>query len=222
MSNVPRYRQLSERQQRFVLEYAECGNATESARRAGYSRKCAGVIGPRLTKNPVIAEAIRRLGDRRTEKGVASLRERQEFWTKVLRGDIAGMRSVDRLKASELLSRSKGELVDRRESMIAVTAPMPDWNAFTRGTAVRVHATSRLAEKPAIDVQAVDESNRSASANVSQPATPTEVEPEQGDAAPKTPHLRLATLDPSIEQAREAERRTEAFEESCRRLGLTR
>lgn len=49
---------LNLRQQKFLHEYLASGNATESARRAGYSLKAAGVTGDALLKNPKIARAI--------------------------------------------------------------------------------------------------------------------------------------------------------------------
>ena len=52
-------RKMTPRQAAFVEEYAKDYNATRSAARAGYSAKNAGKIGPRLTKKPHIAAAIR-------------------------------------------------------------------------------------------------------------------------------------------------------------------
>lgn len=49
---------LTPRQQRFVDEYVLCGNASEAARRAGYSEKTAGAIATENLQKPVILEAI--------------------------------------------------------------------------------------------------------------------------------------------------------------------
>lgn len=50
---------LTLRQQRFVDEFVLCGNASEAARRAGYSEKTAGAIAAENLQKPVILEAIR-------------------------------------------------------------------------------------------------------------------------------------------------------------------
>lgn len=49
---------LTRKQQVFVDEYVKCFNASESARRAGYSVKTAGSIGSELLKKPEISALI--------------------------------------------------------------------------------------------------------------------------------------------------------------------
>ena len=49
------------RQERFAEEYVLCGNATEAARRAGYSKKTARQIAAENLTKPVVLEAIRAL-----------------------------------------------------------------------------------------------------------------------------------------------------------------
>ncbi|MCC7208308.1 MAG: terminase small subunit [Anaerolineae bacterium] len=51
---------LSNKRRVFVEEYLKCWNASEAARRAGYSVKNADVVGARLLVNVGIAEAIAR------------------------------------------------------------------------------------------------------------------------------------------------------------------
>lgn len=58
---------MNTRQTVFVLEYLQCWNASEAARRAGYSEKTAGSIGEENLKKPEIAAAIKR---RITDKAV--------------------------------------------------------------------------------------------------------------------------------------------------------
>jgi phage terminase small subunit len=52
---------LTERAKRFALFFHQTGNASESARRAGYSLKSAESEGVRQQKNAKVAEALRRL-----------------------------------------------------------------------------------------------------------------------------------------------------------------
>ena len=51
---------LNAKQQRFALEYLVDYNATQSAIRAGYSRKTAGAQAHKLLKNAEIAEEIKK------------------------------------------------------------------------------------------------------------------------------------------------------------------
>jgi phage terminase small subunit len=50
---------LTDKQKVFVEEYLTCWNATEAARRAGYSERSAQQIGTENLSKPVIAEAIK-------------------------------------------------------------------------------------------------------------------------------------------------------------------
>jgi len=51
-------KKLTERQSRFIDNYVGCGNASEAARKAGYSEKTAGEIGHENLKKPEIRGAI--------------------------------------------------------------------------------------------------------------------------------------------------------------------
>lgn len=59
---------LSARQQRFVAEYATCANASEAARRAGYSANGAKVTACRLLTNPNLQAAIAEEKQRQAQK----------------------------------------------------------------------------------------------------------------------------------------------------------
>lgn len=117
------------KQQRFIDAYE--GNATEAARKAGYSKKTAEAIGHENLRKPYIAEAIAKREEKRGNKAIATREERQKFWTKVLNGEFAETVKIikdgeyttdeippkmsDRLKASELLGRSEADFVDRHQ-----------------------------------------------------------------------------------------------------------
>jgi hypothetical protein len=57
---------LTNKQRVFVEEYLQCWNASEAARRAGYSEKSASVIGHENLRKPEIARAIRARIDEKT------------------------------------------------------------------------------------------------------------------------------------------------------------
>lgn len=71
---------LTEKQARFVAEYLVDLNATEAAKRAGYSEKTAYSIGFENLKKPEIQEAIQQAKDARAERtGITQDRVLQEL-----------------------------------------------------------------------------------------------------------------------------------------------
>ncbi len=85
---------LTEKQRRFVDYYVETGNASEAARRAGYSEKTAGWIGQENLQKPTIKAAIdARLKDLE-DKRIAKADEVLEFLTSTLRGEVKEERVV--------------------------------------------------------------------------------------------------------------------------------
>ena len=58
MSDEPVERVLTDRQERFVVEYLACANGAEAARRAGYSEHTAKQMGYENLTKPYLKEAI--------------------------------------------------------------------------------------------------------------------------------------------------------------------
>lgn len=115
---------LTERQRRFVEEFAaNGGNATKAAKAVGYAHPT--TQGPRMLGNVGVCDAIEALRLETTNDAIVTREERQVFWTRVMRGEekyrdprSGGMRPypVDlRLRASELLAKAQGDFVQRRE-----------------------------------------------------------------------------------------------------------
>lgn len=122
-------RKLTEKQKRFADYYIETGNATEAARRAGYSEKTARAIGnENLTKPNIksyIEKRLKELEDERT----ADAKEVLQYLTSVMRGEEVeeivgftdkGMQKVrklpnvkDRVKAAELLGKRYALFTDK-------------------------------------------------------------------------------------------------------------
>lgn len=104
-------KELNRRQQLFAEAYIECGNATEAAKRAGYSEKNADVTGPRLLRNVGISEYIARRTREHDEAMVASADEVMRFFSSVMRGKVKdqfGLNAslTDRINAGkELMKR---------------------------------------------------------------------------------------------------------------------
>ena len=75
---------LTGKQQAFIVEYLKCWNASEAARRAGYSLNTAGAIGSENLKKPEILAAIERF----KAEHIMSAEEVQVELTKQARSDI--------------------------------------------------------------------------------------------------------------------------------------
>lgn len=101
---------LNEMQKAFADYYIETANATESAKRAGYSEKTAYSQGQRLLKNVELSAYIRERMAGQGEKRVADANEVIEFYTAVMRGEVKDQFGLDaslsdRLKAGDALMK---------------------------------------------------------------------------------------------------------------------
>lgn len=85
---------LTEKQRRFVDYYIETGNATEAARRAGYSQKTAEAIGLENLGKPRIKSAIDARLRELEDKRIAKADEVMQFLTSTLRGEVKEERVV--------------------------------------------------------------------------------------------------------------------------------
>ena len=85
---------LTEKQRRFVDYYIETGNASEAARRAGYSEKTAGWIGQENLQKPTIKAAIDARLRELEDKRIAKADEVMQFLTSTLRGEVKEERVV--------------------------------------------------------------------------------------------------------------------------------
>ena len=125
---------LTEKQKRFADYYIELGNATEAARKAGYSSKTAKSIGQEnLTKPDIKTYIEERLNEKDAER-IASQDEILEFLTAVMRGEKTEQIPVglgegaqqledkdpylkDRVKAAELLGKRHSMWTDKVDMM---------------------------------------------------------------------------------------------------------
>lgn len=123
---------LTIKQQRFADEYIISGNATEAAKRAGYSEKTARFIGnENLTKPNIKSYIDERLEQIKSEK-VADQQEILEYLTSVLRGQqteqtLIGegmgeqniteieLSGTQRIKAAELLGKRYAMWTDKQD-----------------------------------------------------------------------------------------------------------
>ena len=115
------YNKLTEKQKRFIDYYIETANATESARKAGYSKKTANNIGKEnLTKlNFFIKQKL----EEKEKERIASQDEVLQYLTKVMRGqekDQFGLDASlqDRTKCAELLGKRWGTFKEKVDAEI--------------------------------------------------------------------------------------------------------
>lgn len=103
--------QLTPKQKAFADYYIELGNASEAARRAGYSKKTAYSIATENLKKPEISEYIAERMQALEADRVASADEVVKFFSSVMRGEVKDQFGLDaalsdRIKAGvELMKR---------------------------------------------------------------------------------------------------------------------
>ena len=94
---------LTIKEQKFCDYYLQNGNATESAKKSGYSDKTAAVIGCELLKKPKIKKYVEEQRQILHKESIAKADEILRFWSDVLRCE--DMPVNFRLKASEFLGK---------------------------------------------------------------------------------------------------------------------
>ena len=121
-------RKLTIKQETFALAYVETGNASEAYRR-GYSapRMKPETINKRASEllvNGEVTGRIERLRKSIECDAIATVKERQEFWTALMRD--RGGDTKDRLKASEILGRAQGDFIDQHNMKVTTVADVEE------------------------------------------------------------------------------------------------
>lgn len=86
---------LTPKQKAFADYYIECGNASEAARKAGYSKRSAGAIGDANMKKTAISGYIAERMAQQDAQRVASADEVMRFFSSVMRGEIKDAFGMD-------------------------------------------------------------------------------------------------------------------------------
>ncbi len=135
---------LTERQKAFCDYYIETLNATEAARRAGYSEKTAKEIGCENLTKPNIQAYIQERMEQMDKKRIASAEEVLEYLTKVMRGEekeklleyneegeetiVSVPPSIrERTKAAELLGKRYALFIDKGQVDVSVNKSLEDF-----------------------------------------------------------------------------------------------
>ncbi|MEN3130833.1 terminase small subunit [Bacillus cereus] len=129
---------LTPKQQAFCDYYIEIGNATEAAKKAGYSEKTAKDMGSENLAKPHLKSYIEKRMAEKDEERVASQDEILHFLTQVMRGETTEQIPVgkgegyftlenkdtyvkDRVKAAELLGKRHMMWTEKKE--VSITVP---------------------------------------------------------------------------------------------------
>lgn len=96
-------KKITPKQKKFADFYIECGNATEAAKRAEYSEKTAYSIGQRLLKNVETSAYIAKRQQEIESERLCTLKEIQEFRSRVIRGEEKDAFGLD-IEISDRLS----------------------------------------------------------------------------------------------------------------------
>ena len=94
---------MTPKQQAFCDYYIASGNATEAAKKAGYSEKTAYSIGQRLLKDVEIKNKIQQASQQAQKSRIATAEEILEYLSGVVRNTEETTR--ERTKAAELLGK---------------------------------------------------------------------------------------------------------------------
>ena len=118
---------LTPKQKRFCEEYLKSANASDAAKKAGYSMKTAPFIGAENLKKPQISAYIKRRIDEQEAARVADANEVLQFYSAVMRGEIKDQFGIDaslsdRLKAADSLAKrlAAAELKPNAEDVVRV------------------------------------------------------------------------------------------------------
>lgn len=86
---------LTPKQKAFADEFLKCGNATEAAKRAGYSEKSARQMGTENLSKPSISSYIQERQKQIDDERIADIAEIQRFYSSVLRGEVKDQFGLD-------------------------------------------------------------------------------------------------------------------------------
>jgi phage terminase small subunit len=86
---------LTLKQKAFADEFLKCGNATEAAKRAGYSDQSARQMGTENLSKPSISSYIQERQKQIDDERIADIAEIQRFYSSVLRGEVKDQFGLD-------------------------------------------------------------------------------------------------------------------------------
>lgn len=86
---------LTPKQKAFADEFLKCGNATEAAKKAGYSKQSARQMGTENLSKPSVSSYIQERQKQIDDERIADIAEIQRFYSAVLRGEVKDQFGLD-------------------------------------------------------------------------------------------------------------------------------
>jgi phage terminase small subunit len=118
---------LTEKQKRFADYYIELGNATESALKAGYSKKTARSIGQENLTKPDIKSYIDKRMEELADERIMKAQEALELLTSIARGELTEEVVVSFMDGYEKVEK-KPDIKDRQKALESILKRYPTNN----------------------------------------------------------------------------------------------
>lgn len=115
---------LTEKQKRFADYYIETGNATESAIKAGYSKKTARVIGQENLTKPAIKSYIDEKLKEIADKRIMRAQEALELLTSIARGELTEELYIPTEEGIERIEKTP-DIKDRQKALESILKRYP-------------------------------------------------------------------------------------------------
>lgn len=140
-------RELTKKERMFADTYIETTNMTQSAIKAGYSKRSAGVTGSRLLKKAKIKQYIEAVMEERSKSTIATADEVLQYLTRVMKGEEKDQFGLDvsvadRTKAAELLGKRHMLFTDKVKLSAEVEIDISDRMKQARSKSNEVQQSS--------------------------------------------------------------------------------
>lgn len=116
---------MTERQEKFCIEFVRCGNATEAYKASGYkplSDNAAAVNASKMLRNTKVQERIAALKERANEGRIMDAKERRELLSDIARS--GGESTTDRLRAIDTMNKMDGLYINKTQLSGADGGPL--------------------------------------------------------------------------------------------------
>lgn len=104
---------MTDRQEKFCIEFVRCGNATEAYKRAGYKPKsvtAATANSARLIANDSVKQRIAELREKVTNSKILDAQQRR-----ILLSEIANAKGQDAVRALDVLNKMDGIYITKTQ-----------------------------------------------------------------------------------------------------------
>lgn len=105
---------MNQRQRKFTEFYIQCGNASEAAKKSGYSEKYAAQNADKLLKNTNIQTYLKELQEQIQDENILTAKERQLMLSEIAK-DKNHVEPSDRIRAIDTLNKMTGEYINKLE-----------------------------------------------------------------------------------------------------------